>query len=353
MLLDPAPKTKREELYGRDRELWQLSLIDRGAGPLVLVSGIRRIGKTSLVKVFLGERGDDHVFVDGSTARRWTDLANALLEKGLVEDSGVGGSDSSLFERVVEMARRRRGKRFLLVVDEAHEMSRSGLRLLEEIAKAVVYEGGGVHLVLVSSAPGLLMDYLGVDKPGRALRTTHFYEVRLGPLPRDAATELLRDGLRELGVSLPDTVIEKAVDFFGAIPGWLVFFGRLVAEGASPETAYRLAVDEALEEIRRLAPRSQLLLHVIAKGYDYWKAAKQALEELEGKPISNNGFRKAVLHLERRLIIMKKRMGEYVITDPVYARAALKLKPEEVLSLLSRRRRGAGGVGGSSRAHNS
>ncbi|MEM4514048.1 MAG: ATP-binding protein, partial [Ignisphaera sp.] len=54
-LFDLRPKTSREELFDREKEFEKLcKAIDRG-NPLIAVLGIRRIGKTSLLRTFLNE----------------------------------------------------------------------------------------------------------------------------------------------------------------------------------------------------------------------------------------------------------------------------------------------------------
>jgi predicted AAA+ superfamily ATPase len=46
-------KSRREELFGRDVELNLLH--DNVNSPIIVIAGIRRIGKTSLLNVFLNE----------------------------------------------------------------------------------------------------------------------------------------------------------------------------------------------------------------------------------------------------------------------------------------------------------
>ena len=61
-LFDLRPKTSRRDLFGRERELEQLHrAVERGL-PLIAVLGVRRVGKTSLLKTFLGEV--DGIYVD-------------------------------------------------------------------------------------------------------------------------------------------------------------------------------------------------------------------------------------------------------------------------------------------------
>jgi len=53
VLFDERPKTNRSDLFGRERELNELKeKIDK---PLLLLTGIRRIGKTFVLNVFFNE----------------------------------------------------------------------------------------------------------------------------------------------------------------------------------------------------------------------------------------------------------------------------------------------------------
>jgi len=52
---DPRPKTRREDLYDRERELEELERSLR-VSPLTVISGIRRLGKTSLILVVLSDK---------------------------------------------------------------------------------------------------------------------------------------------------------------------------------------------------------------------------------------------------------------------------------------------------------
>jgi len=51
-------------LYDREREIEDiLSLIDENR-PLIVITGIRRLGKTSLLRIALNEAGREYVIVD-------------------------------------------------------------------------------------------------------------------------------------------------------------------------------------------------------------------------------------------------------------------------------------------------
>ncbi|MEM2282702.1 MAG: hypothetical protein QXH26_04050, partial [Candidatus Hadarchaeales archaeon] len=66
MLFDERPKEDRRELFGRDKEVEELKRAAKR--PLVVLTGIRRIGKTSVLKVALKEMNRPSILID---ARGW------------------------------------------------------------------------------------------------------------------------------------------------------------------------------------------------------------------------------------------------------------------------------------------
>ena len=59
----PEPKRRREDFFDMEREL---EALDRGlgGGKLVLVTGLRRYRKTSLILTYLSEAPFESVFID-------------------------------------------------------------------------------------------------------------------------------------------------------------------------------------------------------------------------------------------------------------------------------------------------
>jgi predicted AAA+ superfamily ATPase len=60
MLFNPAPKEKREDLYDFDEPFRKLSTLLQEPverSPLIVVKGMRRTGKTSLIKTALNKLG--------------------------------------------------------------------------------------------------------------------------------------------------------------------------------------------------------------------------------------------------------------------------------------------------------
>ncbi len=55
MYFDERPKSRREDLYDRERELEEMLASIESRKPLIVLKGIRRLGKTSLLQVALSE----------------------------------------------------------------------------------------------------------------------------------------------------------------------------------------------------------------------------------------------------------------------------------------------------------
>jgi AAA+ ATPase superfamily predicted ATPase len=134
-LFDLRPKSRREDLFDRERELSELYRgVERGY-PVVVVLGVRRVGKTSILRVFLNEV--DGVYIDMRGVVRRSDLEVRLTDsltsslgrlrrflEGIrgVEISGLSleirwrGRDSvSLAGLLTEV--NRKGGRFVVVLD--------------------------------------------------------------------------------------------------------------------------------------------------------------------------------------------------------------------------------------------
>jgi len=62
LLFDERPKARREDLFDREREVEEI--INNIKRPLLLISGVRRIGKTSVLLVSLNEAKENYILID-------------------------------------------------------------------------------------------------------------------------------------------------------------------------------------------------------------------------------------------------------------------------------------------------
>ncbi|AGT35897.1 MAG: ATP-binding protein [Thermofilum sp.] len=343
MLFDERPKERREDLYDREKEIEELK---RSIGrPLILLTGIRRIGKTSVLRVALSELDIPYVLIDARSLRRnysRSDLFR-LIAQGLsgsldkIKDLLMGirglrvmgvevevswrGSDSL---SLVELFDRLNKKKIVIAIDEAQRLRgpRSS-ELKDAIAHAYDYDKN-ISFILTGSEVGLLYDFIGIEDSRSPLYGRYYVEVKLERLSREQSIDFLRKGFAQLNLRVSEEVLEVAYEHFDGIPGWLTFFGNAYARGeADIEKIKSIAVRTALEELRNMTrdnPRRYgLVLRAIAEGRKTWSQVKEYLEEKEGTTISSSVLSNILRSLEDMSIIKN-----YEFLDPIY-REACKL----------------------------
>jgi len=344
MLLDPRPKMRREDLFGRDRELRMLA--ENIDSPIILITGIRRIGKSSILSVFLNEVGVPSVLLDLRDLRSNYGLKDfySVLSKALstnidkfkeilkslssikILGSGVEirwrGRDALTLPSFFDTLNKRRT---IIAMDEAQKLrGPRANEVLNAIAHAYDYDRN-LTFILTGSEVGLLYDFLKLDDESSPLYGRYCYKLVVERFDRDTAVEFLRKGFEEVNVDIEDEELEEAVNFFDGIPGWLTFFGNEYARGNKKiESIKNIAVNLALKEIKNIVKirgrRYALVLKVIAEGVDSWSKIKRYVEEREGVTVSSSILSNVINSLEDMSIVK-----DYKFLDPVYRAASLKL----------------------------
>lgn len=344
MLFDPRPKSSRSELFGRDRELELLHAnVDV---PLIIITGVRRVGKTSLLSVFLNEVSIPNVMIDLRDLRTnygLRDLYGLLskafssrLEKLYEVLRSISGIRIEGFE--VEIKWRGRGsltlsslfdalnrRRIIVAFDEAQKLrGPRSQEFLDALAHAYDYDKN-VTFILTGSEAGLLHGFLGIDKQSSPLYGRYYYDLKLERFDKNTSLEFLRTGFKELGISIENEVLETAVEEFDGIPGWLTFFGNEYFRGNKDIARIKeLAINIALEELQNIVKergrRYALVLKGVAEGITTWSGLRRYLEEKEGTTISSSILYNIVRNLEDMSIIRN-----YQFLDPIYREAALRI----------------------------
>jgi AAA+ ATPase superfamily predicted ATPase len=62
LLFDERPKERRDDLFDRSKEVQEI--LTNLRRPLILITGVRRIGKTSVMQVAFNEAGEDYIILD-------------------------------------------------------------------------------------------------------------------------------------------------------------------------------------------------------------------------------------------------------------------------------------------------
>jgi len=365
MLFDPRPKSRRKDLYDRDRELGLLLRGLRAGEGLIVVYGLRRIGKTSLVRVGLGEAGAPYVSVD---ARRYMATPSLLsprvialvVEEALRSYRKVRGALGKALERVesldlkvlsIRTGRRRKalaevleeadewagnhGTRFVVLLDEAQE-----LRVVpawRSIFAWVLDNLNHITFIATGSEVGVLRGFLSLEDPSSPLFGRPRLEIALDRFTQEEALGFLEKGFREIGVEADVEELADAVERLDGIAGWLTLYGHYRATyGLSHREALARVEEEAArlvaEEIWKLAkysPQRYLaVLQAIALGLEKWSNIKRYAQGAAG-PIPDNKLSRILQNLVKYGFIEKTENNRYRAADPLLPRAVeyLSKKP--------------------------
>ncbi len=337
MLFDLRPKKSKKDLFDRE---WELEELERASDryPLILLLGIRRIGKTSVAWCFLeGRRG---FLVDMRGVVRRADLYERV-SRGLEESLGkmrrflrgirgikVAGTEVEIRWRGTDslsfsglLTELNKLGRFVVILDEVQYLRQP---LLSEVRETIAYAYDSldnVTFILTGSEIGMVKSFLKLDDPSSPLYGRYAHEVEVRRFTKDQSREFLVRGFEEVGMAPPMEEVERAVEFFDGIVGWLVIFGKSYVDGRGNfEVIAEMATRMALNELMKLSPREKLVLRAIAEGARSWSQVRKFIEEKEGITVAKSSLSRTIKRLERLSLIK-----DYGFLDPVYERAALRL----------------------------
>ncbi|WP_054854408.1 ATP-binding protein [Vulcanisaeta distributa] len=358
MLFSIEPKSRREDLYNFNHELEMLVKFLRGSR-LTLVTGLRRTGKTSLMRVALNEAGVDYIYLDVrfsayTSYRDVLDLfvkalndllrrESSIMNKVINALKGIEGLKISL--NPPEIAVKFRGKSrvsitdllirlndigepVIIAIDEAQELRKVNWLRFDRLFAYVFDNLTNIGLVLSGSQVGLLYSFLGLHDPKAPLFGRAYMEVRTRRLSPDESFDFLERGFNQLGINCPKDVLERAVEAFDGIIGWLTYFGYTYAMRGSADfdEIMKDAVQLALSELRNLVTslrsnRYSVILRALAREPMPWRLIKRRLEDYEGREINAATVSELLGNLVS-LGIIEKADDYYKISDPVYRLAA-------------------------------
>ncbi len=337
MLFDVKPKERREELFGRDEELNTLhNYVSNLIGAVVY--GIRRIGKTSLVKVYCNEV-KNCIYVD---ARKLYETGNVSVDAFIEE---ITRNNKSMFDEIeidLKIIRAKRSKKreklskvlemmdekgYILVIDEAQNLRT--VNVFTNVFAWALDNLRNLKIVFSGSEVGVLEKYLGLKDPESPLYGRGLGEIKLERFDEETSMEFLRKGFEELGMNVKEDELREAAETFGGIVGWLTLYGSLRASGNDhtqamenvKETASNITAKEINEflKLRPTAKRYCCILRAVALGLKAWKDIKKYCQDDNDK-----NFTEALKKLIDYSFIVHVN-NEYLLTDPISKEAILKI----------------------------
>ncbi|MGC9153929.1 MAG: AAA family ATPase [Vulcanisaeta sp.] len=127
------------------------------------------------------------------------------------------------------------GEPVVIAVDEAQELRKVNWLRFDRLFAYVFDNLTNIRLVLSGSQVGLLYSFLGLHDPKAPLFGRAYMEVKMRKLSLDEPMGFLERGFNQLGINCPKDALERAVETFDGIIGWLTYFGYTYAMRGSAD----------------------------------------------------------------------------------------------------------------------
>lgn len=303
MYFDPQAKQKPGDFFNFEvlqREL-KKALADPHI-PLIAVHGLRRTGKTSLIRVVLNSLKKKYVWMDGREIASRNEFFIKLSEEASklrrFEIKGISLKGLSwslnLHKKDLEYLNK---KKITLVIDEAQLLKKMKI---DYLLASIFDNYPQIKIVISGSEKGMLMYFLGQANAQAPLYGRAVFELSTRRLTKEEGLNFLREGGKKCDPSIKEEEIMEAIQHLDGIIGWLTKYGwyrlRLPHKSALNKT-----IEEgrhvSYEEFLRFATRSE------KKYLQILKAMKEGARWEE--------IRKEAQTSDTQLSAMLKRMADY------------------------------------------
>lgn len=357
MLFDVHPKTSITELFGRRAEYLSFIEAVEKRRNFFIITGPRRIGKTSFLYASLNELekeyGIPYAVVDARAATSINSkypqriiaerLYKALVSRGFVggvvskiKGIKIGGIEIETDEHNIDivdiLSAINEGNELAIIAFDEAQYLRFSNEDLTKLFAWVLDSLPNVILVFTGSQVGVLENFLRLED-GKAPLFGR-YEVRIN-LPRfnpSESLEFLRRGFEEYSIRVNERELLPVVNTLDGVPGWLVHYGARRIDGLTHDEAIERVLDEAMkyvetefEELDKLSPRYKIIMRIVARlsegrGHARWDRIKNLAEEELGEKIDEKSMRKYLSKLVDYGFLETIGYGKYRIPDPVMYR---------------------------------
>lgn len=319
MYFDPQAKQKPEDFF--NFEILQQELKNALSDPhipLIAVHGLRRTGKTSLIRVVLHSLKKKYAWLDGREITSRNEFFSKLSEetdklrrfeiKG-ISLKGISWS-LNLHKKDLDYLNK---KKMILVVDEVQLLKKIKI---DYFLASVFDNYPHIKTVVSGSEKGMLMQFLGQANASAPLYGRAIFELVTRRLTQEEGLNFLREGAKKTSSSIKEDEIMDAIQNLDGIIGWLTKYGwhrlRLPHKTALNKTM-KEGGHVAYEEFLRFSTRSERkylqILKTIKEGARW--------EEIQRKVQTSDTQLSLML---RRMIdygFVEKQEQVYRIADPL------------------------------------
>lgn len=351
MYFDIKPKTDREDLFGVDFLLNSLtdSIRDKKVR-MIVIKGLRRTGKTSLLNVALKESKMDYIKIDVRESPYYdkTEFFEFLIKKLkekysrvkrffsgselkiLYGDIGAGfkireGNGVSFFERLNEKLKKR-NKQIVIAFDEVQLLKRIEFN---QVLASIYDNYGQIMIVITGSEIGILDEFIGKRDSESPLFGRPYFEIEMKKLEKEKGAEFLTKGFEQINKQLKLEEIREILEELDGVIGWLTSYGWFRNQNINHKNALLKTIEEGEKlangeldkflEKRKAKANYVFLLKTLAKNKNRWEIIKNEFMR-KGREISERQLSLYLNELSDYGFIEKEN-GRYRISDPLYLRA--------------------------------
>jgi len=360
-------KTNLKEFYDREKSMGILKKSVETA-PLIIVYGLRRVGKTSLLNVTLNEMETQFIIIDARELYKEksmvfeVDLLNLILKEFMrkagyvkkfqmmlknivsrINGLSVHGVEITLDSRhppsltdlifEIDSYSAKKEIRFVIVIDEAQYLRYSRTRF-DMLLSQYCDRFKNITFILTGSEVGVLEKFVDADNPEKPLFGRVTVKILLNQFTNEESHGFLSAGFKQFGLLTDEDEIEKVIALLGGNVGWLTLYGynRCVMQYSMTqsienviESASKLLISELDRVIERSRERYTAILYAISKGIMHWGDIKSYLIVSTGKDIDDKNFTKLLNRLIDYGFVYRKE-NLYRLTDALLSRAMDSLK---------------------------
>ena len=354
MYFDPQPKTKKADLFGVEFTLQQLvQHLQDCSTRMIIIKGLRRTGKTSLLNVALEESKLNYVKIDVRDGpfyhreeffrflieRMREKIGETFLEKLIKNISSVKlaydkfsaavtlskEENFMLFFRALNRQLEKQKKQFVLALDEVQLLK----AIKFDFLLASIFDNySRIKLVLTGSEVGLLDHFIGKEDYSAPLYGRANIKVELNRMKEEQVMQFLTIGSQQINRKISLSEMKEVVENFDGIMGWATQYGWLRLKNNSHETAIREGKEQGIKilknelllflESRKAKDKYMIILQSLSKGNNSWSAIKTYLTQKKMKA-TNHQLTFYLQELQDYGFIEKTEKGYYIL-DPLLLR---------------------------------
>ena len=262
MLFDLGVKKRKADFFNYEEEYIKLKDGLRNE-KLIAITGLRRVGKSSMLSILYNETNAPKIWVDGRKAKDEKEFLAEMEELAAqvsisykaihaLSSVDVGPFSFSLNPKPsLEEIDKYIKDRAYIFVDEVQR-----IKGIADVLSLIYDFSEKICVIAAGSEIGLVEDILG--RNGGALAGRLHLRVHLPPLSEESAEEFLRKGFDEAGKRVESYEIRDAVEKLGTLAGWLTYYGNMRLRATHSEALKRVIDDGKVitrEELRHFLKR--------------------------------------------------------------------------------------------------